>query len=122
MMNATGVGEFGLYELELYMDNLKFYEVNMIPFFQYFRNPGEGTGNINTSIQAPNYGISPGVILGEDEIVDTETPNEIISYFNDKLISNNIDAPLGINWEQDYAIYRTQINDIDDPTNIYTKS
>lgn len=120
MMNATGVGRFGGYELELYMDNLKFYEVNMIPFFQYFRNPGEGTGNINISIQAPNYGISPGVILGEDEIVDTETPNEIISYFNDKLISNNIDAPLGINWEQDYAIYRTQINDIDDPTNLYT--
>jgi hypothetical protein len=122
MMNASGVGEFGNYELELYIDNLKFYEVNMIPFFQYFRNPGDGSGNINISIQAPRYGISPDIILGDDEIVDTETPNEIISYFNDKLISNNIDAPLSINWEQDYAIYRTQINDIDDPKNLYEGS
>jgi len=122
MMNAQGVGSFGNYELELYIDNLKFYEVNMIPFFQYFRDPGDGVGNINISIQPPMYGIAPVVVFGEDEIVDTETPNEIISYFTDKLISNNIDAPLGVNWEQDYAIYRTQINDIDDPTNIYTKS
>jgi hypothetical protein len=119
MMNIHGLGPFGAFEMELYVDNLKLYEVDMIPFFQYFRDPGLGVGNINVSIQAPRKGKSPIVITSDDEISDTETPNEIIGFFTDKLISENIDAPLSINWEQDYAIYRPQIQDLDDPNSLY---
>lgn len=119
MMNVHGVGSYGVDGLELYVDNLKFYEVDMIPFFQYFKDPSEGQGNINISIQAPNEGISPDINLSDEEIVDTETPNEIMSYFTDRLISGNIQVPLNINWQDDYAIYRTQIQDIDDPNSLY---
>jgi len=36
------------------IDNLKFYETNMIPFFKYFEE-----GNINKGVQIPFQGVSP---------------------------------------------------------------
>jgi hypothetical protein len=122
MMNMHGVGSFGMFELDLYIDNLKFYEVDMVPFFQYFNDPFNGVGNINISIQAPKSAKSPTIVLSDEELADTETPNEIIGFFTEQLIGSNIEIPLTINWEQDYSIYRPQINDIDETNSLYGES
>lgn len=53
-MNFTGSGENKSTKSEYVLNNLKIYEVDMIPFFQYFIDV-----NINRSIQIPLQGIAP---------------------------------------------------------------
>lgn len=53
-MNFRGNGFFGELPSGYVINNLKLYEVNMIPFFQYFIDI-----NINKSVQVPLQGISP---------------------------------------------------------------
>jgi subtilisin-like proprotein convertase family protein len=48
MMSFRGSGDGGKDISEFVIDNLSFYEVDMIPFFKYFTNE-----NINRSVQAP---------------------------------------------------------------------
>ena len=121
LMNFKGTGLLGNFEAEYYLDNIKFYQVNMIPFFQYFISPIGVQGNINKSVQIPNNGISPIIDYTEDNIIDANNDNnDIITFFSNSLIASNIEIPAGINWQRDYSIYRTQIsgNDIlgsDDP-------
>lgn len=108
MMNFTGSGTGGTDENEFYLDNLKFYEVDMIPFFQYFRNPVGRAGSINVSVQIPNTGTSPTLNISEDEIIDASVDNEVVNEFVARLVASNVQVPVGINWRRDYAIYRTQ--------------
>jgi hypothetical protein len=49
MLSLKGSGFYGGYTASMIIDNLKFYEVDMIPFFQYFTYD-----NINKGIQIPN--------------------------------------------------------------------
>jgi len=71
---------------EYVIDNLHFYEIDMIPFFQYFTD-----NNINKSVQVPFQGISPfidysnvgfnfvdNLTIGLDSI-RTENSNDIVS-------------------------------------------
>jgi hypothetical protein len=71
---------------EYVIDNLHFYEVDMIPFFQYFTD-----NNINKSVQIPFQGISPfidysnvgfnfvdNLTIGLDSI-STENSNDVVS-------------------------------------------
>ena len=71
---------------EYVIDNLHFYEIDMIPFFQYFTD-----NNINKSVQIPFQGISPfidysnvgfnfvdNLTIGLDSI-NTENSNDVIS-------------------------------------------
>lgn len=53
-MILTGCGLYGADKSIIIIDNLKFYETDMIPFFKYFDE-----NNINNSIQIPYFGISP---------------------------------------------------------------
>jgi len=53
-MNFTGGGTDNTQKSEFIINNLKIYEVDMIPFFQYFIDI-----NINKSIQVPFQGIAP---------------------------------------------------------------
>lgn len=53
-MYFRGSGLFGSEQSILIIDNLKFYELDMIPFFKYFEND-----NINVGIQVPYQGIAP---------------------------------------------------------------
>ena len=53
-MHFYGYSAFSPETIEYVIDNLHFYEVDMIPFFQYFTEE-----NINKSIQVPYQGISP---------------------------------------------------------------
>ncbi len=53
-MNFTGGGVSNLTKSDYILNNLKIYEVDMIPFFQYFIGV-----NINKSIQIPFQGIAP---------------------------------------------------------------
>ena len=53
-MNFRGNGFFGELPSGYVINNLKLYEVDMIPFFQYFTDL-----NINTSVQVPLQGVSP---------------------------------------------------------------
>ena len=115
LMNFRGTGAAGSDEAEYYLDNIKLYQINMVPFFQYFTNPIGIKGNINKSVQIPNNGVSPIIDFTEDNIIDSNNDNnEIITFFSNSLISSNIEIPEGINSERDYSIYRTQIpgNDI----------
>jgi hypothetical protein len=115
LMNFKGTGLFGKYDAEYYLDNIKFYQINMIPFFQYFISPIGAQGNINKSVQIPITGTSPIIDYTEDNIIDSNNDNnDIITFFSNSLIASNIEIPAGINWERDYSIYRTQIsgNDI----------
>ena len=49
MLSLKGSGTYGTYSSSIVIDNLQFYEVDMIPFFQYFN-----IENINKGIQIPN--------------------------------------------------------------------
>jgi hypothetical protein len=53
-MNFRGSGWYGALTASILIDNLKYYEVDMIPFFQYFT-----TNNINFGIEIPYQGIAP---------------------------------------------------------------
>ena len=108
MMNFTGVGRDGVLSADFYIDNLKLYELDMIPFFKYFKSPSGKIGNINTSIQIPKSGESPLIDYSNENIVEESTQNEVINTFVTKLIAPDIGIPSGINWQQDYNIYRTQ--------------
>jgi hypothetical protein len=54
MMSISGNGNVGLSQSEFILDNIKFYEVDMIPFFKYFNEQ-----NIYKGVQAPYQGIAP---------------------------------------------------------------
>lgn len=49
MLSLKGSGYYGLGTASIVIDNLKFYETDMIPFFQYFT-----MDNINKGVQIPN--------------------------------------------------------------------
>lgn len=53
-MNFHGYSRYSSLSTEYYIDNLHFYEVDMIPFFQYFTED-----NINKGVMIPFQGISP---------------------------------------------------------------
>ena len=113
LMNFTGTGQFGFYKTDYYLDNLKLYEVDMIPFFQYFRNPINGSGgNINTSVQIPNT----TVIFGPSPYIDYASSQSgqstfIQSYYS-QLIIPTIQIPQSINWQKDYNVYNSAFDPI----------
>jgi hypothetical protein len=118
LMNFKGVGLFGQNDSIFYLDNIKLYETDMIPFFQYFRSPnpltGE-TGNINTSVQVPTFGIAPSTIsdvndatLSENVIDSEDSIEDLITYFGNSLLMGNEEIESIINWIGDYSINRTQ--------------
>jgi hypothetical protein len=111
LMSFTGYGSLGSRYSEYMIDNLKLYEVDMVPFFQYFKNPFGKTGNINTSVQIPNTGESPGLIESSDKVIDATTENEVVNKFVSELVSFNTQIPNTVNWRRDYAIYGPQISD-----------
>jgi hypothetical protein len=121
LMNFSGVGNLGYFNTEYMIDNLKIYEVDMIPFFQYFKNPSGRSGSINVSVQIPNTGTSPGLNDSIDSVVDATTDNDIINHFISKLVLFNKPVPDSVNWRSDYAVYRTQITDKESDSNIYKK-
>lgn len=49
MLSLKGTGLYGSGTASVVIDNLKFYEIDMIPFFQYFK-----LNNINKGVQIPN--------------------------------------------------------------------
>ncbi len=53
-MHFRGAGLYGSKQSTFILDNLKYYEVDMIPFFQYYSD-----GNINFGVQVPYQGIAP---------------------------------------------------------------
>jgi hypothetical protein len=54
LMNIMGNGDNGNNETEIIINNLKLYEVDMIPFFKYFKYE-----NINIGVQIPLQGTAP---------------------------------------------------------------
>jgi hypothetical protein len=49
LLKLTGMGKYGESKSSIIIDNIKFYELDMIPFFQYLNY-----NNVNNSIQIPN--------------------------------------------------------------------
>jgi hypothetical protein len=85
-MHFYGYSPLDLKSVEYIIDNLHFYEVDMIPFFQYFTED-----NINKGIQIPYQGISPfidytnanfnfidNIAIGLDSI-QTQNSNTVVS-------------------------------------------
>lgn len=85
-MNFHGYSRYSTLPTEYYIDNLHFYEVDMIPFFQYFTED-----NINKGVQVPFQGISPfidysnenfsfinNISIGLDSI-NTQNSNTVVS-------------------------------------------
>jgi hypothetical protein len=118
LLNMTGSGFGGTFNNEFYLDNLKFYEVDMIPFFQYFNSPVGRVGNINTSVKIPNTGTSPTIQPTED-FTDATAGNDVVNEFAEKLIASNVQVPKNVNWRADYAIYRTQQQDLTGNPGLY---
>jgi hypothetical protein len=109
MMNFTGFGLYGSYEAEYYLDNIKLYELDMVPFFQYFKSPkGTNPGNINTSVQLPYRGTAPTLSYYTEELIDNDPNSDVNTNFNNMLITSNVEIPNKINWEEDYTLYRPQ--------------
>ena len=111
LMSFTGYGDNGDKYSEYTIDNLKLYEVDMVPFFQYFKNPIGKTGNINTSVQIPHTGTSPDLIEPGDKVIDATTENEVVNLFVSKLVSYNRQIPSVVNWRRDYAVYGPQTSE-----------
>jgi hypothetical protein len=111
LMSFTGYGKLGGEYSEYTIDNLKLYEVDMVPFFQYFKNPIGKTGNINTSVQIPHTGTSPDLIEPGDKVIDATTENEVVNLFVSKLVSYNRQIPSVVNWRRDYAVYGPQTSE-----------
>jgi len=118
LMNMSGSGFGGIFNNEIYLDNLKFYEVDMIPFFQYFKSPIGKSGNINISVQIPNTGISPTIQPTED-FIDATAGNDVVNEFAEKFIASNVQVPKNVNWRADYAVYRTQQQDLTGNPGLY---
>jgi hypothetical protein len=53
-MHFLGAFQYGILQTKFIIDNLKFVELDMIPFFQYFTED-----NINIGVQIPYQGIAP---------------------------------------------------------------
>jgi hypothetical protein len=53
-MNFKGSGLYGGSQSTFIIDNLNFFEIDMVPFFQYFIDT-----SINKSVQIPYQGIAP---------------------------------------------------------------
>ncbi len=60
-MHFKGSGLYGTSPSQFIIDNLKFVEVDMIPFFKYFEE-----ANINKAIQKPFQGIAPFIDYSDD--------------------------------------------------------
>lgn len=58
-MHFRGSYHRGIYPSTFVIDNLKFYEIDMVPFFQYFTEE-----NINIGVQIPLQGIAPYIDYG----------------------------------------------------------
>jgi hypothetical protein len=100
LMNLKGSGLLGEDSTEIFLDNIKMYQVDMVPFFQYFKK-----SNINISVQIPSNGTSPNIDYAtDDNIIGTIDKNNIITYFTDSLLAPDIKAPEGINWINDYGL------------------
>ena len=100
LMNLKGNGLLGEDSTEIFLDNIKMYQVDMVPFFQYFKK-----SNINISVQIPSNGTSPNIDYAtDDNIIGTIDTNPIVTYFGNSLIGSNIEVPEGINWVNDYGI------------------
>jgi len=108
LMNLKGNGLLGKDKTEVFLDNIKMYQVDMIPFFQYFKY-----SNINTSVQIPSNGTSPSIDYANDDTTNnigiTSDTNNIITYFSDNLITTDITVPEGINWVVDYGLTASSI-------------
>lgn len=103
-MYFSGSGSGGEYESEFIIDNLKFYEVNMIPFFKYLTDD-----NVNKSIQTPIFGTTQDFKLNSylDNLIDSI---KIPYRLNDEIKPLNI-APS--------YIFRNFSNSIE-PSNIFS--
>lgn len=98
MMNFRGTGALGTASAEYFIDGLKLYEVDMVPFFQYFRN-----NNINKSIQNPYQAIAPVIDYTDTEMNEAQVLSDFIENISD------ITAVNGINWIEDIITKRYQI-------------
>ena len=67
MMTFRGSGSGGKEQSEFIIDNLKLYEIDMIPFFKYFTYE-----NINRTVQIP---------------IESKTPYKKPDYFSGKIIT-----------------------------------
>ena len=94
MMSINGNGFLGGSQSTIVMDNIKFYEVDMIPFFKYFND-----SNIYKGVQIPYNGLAPEIdYLDSDfvfvdnvsvglDVIDTEIVTEIVC--NDQTVDVN---------------------------------
>lgn len=98
LMNFRGLSNMGENEIEYYLDNIKFYQIDMVPFFQYFT-----TDNINKSVQIPNQILAPTI-----DWVDENQQTDIVSNIVDNLVIENIEVPSNINWKSDYVTTRSE--------------
>lgn len=84
--NASQISDFTI-------DNLKFYEINMIPFFKYFIDD-----NINKSVQVPWASLSPYIDYTNEDL--EPVTNIDFDFFKEELITDDIDFDnSGINIE-----------------------
>ena len=100
LMNFKGGGLLGSLRSDILLDNIKLYQVDMIPFFQYFKY-----SNINTSVQIPSNGTSPTIEYADDNESNIKSDtNSVVTYFGNSLIASNVEVPQGINWVNDYGL------------------
>lgn len=107
MMTFRGTGELGTNPAEYYIDGLKLYELDMVPFFQYFRN-----NNINKSIQNPYQAIAPVIDYTDTDLNDAQILSDFVENLTDISVGN------GMNWIEDIILRRLQdvVSDFDTDT------
>jgi hypothetical protein len=83
LMNIKGTGILGIYYTDIVLNNLRLYEVDMIPFFQYFKYE-----NINIGIQIPLQGIAPYIDYKNANFRFIDNVNIGIDSINSNVVSS----------------------------------
>jgi hypothetical protein len=108
MISLKGSGVYGVGTASVIIDNLKFYETDMIPFFQYFT-----IKNINKGVQIPN-GIDY-VKFDYNTSINysyvSPTTNKTYDYFDDKLRFKSTFLIDDSFWIKDNNLNSLNIND-----------
>lgn len=87
MLNFSGSGATGGSQSMVVLDNIKMYEVDMIPFFKYFED-----SNIYKGIQIPYEGLAPNIDYLKSDFVFVDNITIGLDSINKTIIDNAIDC------------------------------
>lgn len=92
MMNISGNGFMGTTTSMIILDNIKLYEVDMIPFFKYFND-----SNIYKGIQIPLSATAPSIDYSKSDFIFLDNINIGIDSVESNILTNMVKCDIPLN-------------------------